>query len=110
MKKFSSGYSSRICSKKTILVVFLLCFTIAFSCTSALYIPSTANETAIASLSELQAGRKSYIRKCGNCHTLYMPEKYTEAEWHHWVDKMTLKVHLDTLEKEQILKYLNKGK
>jgi hypothetical protein len=39
-----------------------------------------------------------------------MPEKYTEAEWHHWVDKMTLKVHLDTLEKEQILKYLNKGK
>jgi hypothetical protein len=41
---------------------------------------------------------------------LYLPEKYSKAEWHHWIDKMTLKVSMDTLEKEQILKYLAKGK
>jgi cytochrome c5 len=75
-----------------------------------LYIPTSNQETTAASLSELQTGRKFYIQKCAGCHTLYLPEKYSKAEWHHWIDKMTLKVSMDTLEKEQILKYLAKGK
>jgi hypothetical protein len=110
LKKYSSDCSSRICFNKTVLVIGLICFSVAFSCTSALYIPTATYETPNASLSELQVGRKSYIQKCGSCHTLYLPEKYTKQEWQLWVDKMTLKVSMDSLEKEQILKYLTKGR
>ncbi len=110
MKKYSLDCYSRICFNKQILIVCLIGLTVAFSCTSTLYIPSSSQETTAASLSELQAGRKFYIQKCAGCHTLYLPEKYTKAEWHQWVEKMTIKVSMDTFEKEQILKYLSKGK
>jgi hypothetical protein len=109
MKKYSSGYFSLIYSDKTILMACLIGFAVAFSCTSALYIPASNHETTTASLSDLQAGRKLYIQKCAGCHTLYLPEKYTTAEWHHWVDEMTKKVSLDTLEKQHILQYLSRG-
>jgi hypothetical protein len=110
LKKYSSGCSFRICSDKSFLVVWLICLSFAFSCASALYIPSANDETPDAGLSELKAGRDLYIRKCGSCHTLYLPEKYNKQEWRHWVDKMAVKVSMDSLEKEQILKYLYKGR
>lgn len=110
MKKFSSDCYSPICSSKAILAVCLIGFVFAFSCTSALYIPSSDQETTTASLSDLNAGRKCYIQKCAGCHTLYLPEKYTKEDWCHWVEKMALQVPLDSLEKAQILKYLNKGR
>ncbi|MDP1622207.1 MAG: hypothetical protein Q8M08_07695 [Bacteroidales bacterium] len=110
MKKYSSDYCSRICSKKTIIIVCLIGFTVAFSCTSALYIPSVNHVTPHASLSELQSGRKQYIRKCAGCHTLYLPEKYSKEQWVYWVDKMDSKVKMDSIEKDEILKYVNHGK
>lgn len=33
------------------------------------------------SLEDLQAGSKLYVLKCGNCHNLILPSKYTGAEW-----------------------------
>lgn len=35
----------------------------------------------IVSYEELKAGSKLYIQKCGNCHNLILPSKYTQAEW-----------------------------
>lgn len=110
LKEYSSGCSFRTCSDKSVLVVWLVCISFAFSCASALYIPSVSHETPDAGLSELKAGRESYIRKCGSCHTLYLPERYNKQEWKGWMEKMVVKVAVDSLEKDQILKYLYKGR
>jgi len=109
MKKSSSDCFSLMFSKKTYAILMLVISVVAFACSSALYVPTVNQETETTSLSELQAGRKLYVQKCGGCHTLYLPEKYTKAEWQHWINKMDTKVKMDTLEKEQILKYLSKG-
>ena len=110
MKKFSSDCCSRICFNQLISLLFLIVFTTAISCASALYIPVTGQETATASLTELQAGRKIYVHKCGGCHSLYLPEKYTKQEWQQLVSEMAPKVAMDSIEKSQVLKYLIKGK
>lgn len=109
MKKFSSGCCSRICSKQKITVLLLIVFSAAISCTSALYIPVSDQETTTASLTELQAGRKLYVHKCGGCHTLFLPEKYTKQEWQVWVSEMAPKVAMDSTEERLVLKYLTKG-
>jgi cytochrome c5 len=95
---------------RSVLAACLVCLFVAFSCTSALYIPTAGHETRDASLAELQAGRNAYIRKCGGCHALVLPEKHNRQEWQLLVDKMTRKIVVDSLEKENILRYLNKGK
>jgi hypothetical protein len=110
MKKFSSECFSRICSDKVIKIAGFICLMHAYSCTSALYIPTIGYETASASLADLEDGRKAYMQYCAACHTLYLPEKYSKEEWIHWVNEMVLKVPLKEGEKEQILKYVCKGK
>jgi hypothetical protein len=35
----------------------------------------------VVTYEELKAGSKLYIQKCGNCHNLILPSKYTQAEW-----------------------------
>jgi hypothetical protein len=34
-----------------------------------------------ASVKDLEAGYKLYVIKCGNCHNLVVPSKYTSSEW-----------------------------
>jgi hypothetical protein len=48
----------------------------------------TANDTDklksrgyMASTKELEDGYKLYVVKCGNCHNLVTPSKYTTSEW-----------------------------
>jgi AMMECR1 domain-containing protein len=35
----------------------------------------------VVTFDELKLGSKLYIQKCGNCHNLILPSKYTQAEW-----------------------------
>jgi len=109
MKKSRLDYCFPICSKKTITIITLIIITVSVSCSTALYIPSESQQTTSASLSQLTEGRKLYVQKCGSCHTLYLPEKYTKLQWQHFLDEMQLKASIDNPEKEQILKYLSKG-
>ena len=109
MKKSSSGCFFPTCCRRTIAFLFFAAFAFLLSCTSALYIPSASHETAMASLAQLQEGRTLYVNKCGSCHTLYLPEKYSKKEWQHWLDEMQEKAVIDTLQKQQILLYLTKG-
>jgi len=98
MKKFSLDYCFHICYKKTITIIIFIVISVSISCSSALY-----------SLSQLQAGRKLYVQKCGSCHTLVLPEKHTKEEWQHLLDEMQLKASINNIEKEKILLYLTKG-
>lgn len=109
MKKYSLDYYSHTRSRKTMVFIILVVISISISCSSVLYIPTESQQTATATLSEMQAGRKLYIQKCGSCHTLVLPEKHTKPEWQHFLAEMQKKASINNLEKEQILKYLSKG-
>lgn len=91
---------------KIIPILVLLVFSI-FKCTSALYKPniSDAQRSGI-SIDTLMAGRKSYIMKCGSCHSLYLPERYTKSEWRKTMDKMQERSKISVEQKVVILKYL----
>ncbi|MFZ4590834.1 MAG: hypothetical protein ACOYN6_07535 [Ignavibacteria bacterium] len=91
------------------LVVFLFASTL-YSCTSALYEPGLKEVKDEVLLSELKEGRKKYIQKCGSCHNLYLPEKYTKTEWEDWLGKMEKRAKLSEKDKSVIFKYLTYGK
>lgn len=109
MKRYSLDYFSRICSRKTYIKLSFVVIAFLLSCTSALYVPTASQQTESTSLTTLQAGRKLYVQKCGNCHTLYLPEKYTKDQWKIYLDEMQQKASINNLEKQQIIAYLNKG-
>lgn len=82
---------------------------ITVACSSALYIPDQNNIVPGSNMLDLQAGRKLYISKCGSCHTLFLPEKYSTDQWPFWLDDMEQKSNLKLQEKKLILNYLTKG-
>lgn len=93
--------------KITALVVTGISMLIA--CSSALYMPSKENVAGNANIEKLGKGRALYVSKCSSCHTLYLPEKYTKAEWTKWVDRMAPKAKITDQEKELIQAYVTKG-
>ena len=97
-------------SKKGLTIYLAVVTTgLIIACSTALYIPSENQGTSNASIYELREGRTAYINKCGGCHSLIVPEKYSAMEWKEWVDRMDSKVKMTEKEKENILKYLTKG-
>ena len=110
MKRFSSDFFSRMFSNRfTASCVAVLTIVLVFACGTALYIPTVNQETSNVSLRDLKDGRAAYINKCGGCHALIIPEKYTKNDWSLWVDRMEPKASITPTEKEQIVKYLSKG-
>jgi len=109
MKKSRSGCSSPSCYRKatTLLLFALIVFMV--SCSSALYMPTAGQQTESASLEQMLEGRKLYVKKCGSCHALILPEKHTKLQWEHYLNEMQQKAAIDNAEKEQILKYLSRG-
>ena len=106
LKKFNSDYYSLMFFKNgitTIILVLVLC-----GCTTALYVPTEydALEQNI-SLNTLKTGRELYIYKCGSCHNLYLPDKYTRQEWIPIMDKMQKRAKIDSSQKDLILKYID---
>lgn len=98
-------------SKKCITgIVAVVCISITVACSSALYMPDPDNTPPGANISDLQAGRKLYVSKCGSCHTLVLPEKYSADQWQSLVDKMETKAKITPDEKRLIVRYLTKGK
>lgn len=111
MKRFNFDFFSPMFSNGTVTnSLIILLIVQVFACGTALYIPTETQETANTSIKDLNDGRAAYINKCGGCHSLVVPEKYTPNDWVKWVDKMEDKAKITPLEKEQILKYLAKGK
>lgn len=110
LKKFNSDYSSPMLSerKKQIGLVMLLAGFV-FACSSSLYVPKESTLYKKEVLNALQKGRAIYIKKCGGCHTLYLPEKYGTSQWRLQTERMAAKAKLTDQEKELILGYLTKN-
>jgi mono/diheme cytochrome c family protein len=98
-------------SKKSITgIVASVSISITVACSSALYMPDQVNTAPGVNIIDLQAGRKLYVSKCGSCHTLVLPEKYSADQWQSLVDKMETKSKITPDEKKLIVGYLTKGK
>ena len=78
-----------------------------YGCSAALKVPTPADaQKSGTQLSTLSQGREMYISHCASCHNLYLPEKYTAAEWKAEVNVMQKKAKINDVQKETILKYL----
>ena len=94
-------------NRKIAFLVLVIVMLVA--CKSALYIPVTENVAKNANIDELAKGRKLYVANCSSCHALYLPEKFTKAEWTKNVDEMAPKAKITDKEKQLILAYVTKG-
>ncbi len=54
-------------------------------------------------------GEELYENYCERCHKLYGPEEYTILEWQSILKKMQHKAHLEDVDMDKILIYLNKS-
>ena len=96
-------------SKRTeILLLFAL--VLLAGCSAALYIPQPGDATADSSLEELTLGRELYVERCGRCHALYLPDRFSVAQWSSSLDRMQPRARIDDTEKALILKMLAAGK
>ena len=73
-------------SKTNKIVLIVTIFILIIACKATLYMPTTIDyaNTGI-SVDSLILGRNLYIDKCGGCHNLRKPEKYTQKAFDlHW--------------------------
>lgn len=68
-----------------------------------------ANAASPPDLSPAQeaSARKLYVAKCAKCHKFYEPNKYTEADWRIWMEKMNKKSKLKPAQAELLNQYLD---
>jgi len=78
--------------------------------TSGLYVPTSADATASATLQELQEGRILYMDNCNACHSLYSPDSYSTAQWKSVMNSMAPKTSMSASDIQLVTKYLCRGK
>lgn len=78
--------------------------------TGSLYVPSSADITVNATLTELQQGRDLYINNCARCHSLYSPDNYSPAQWKAILGSMAPKTSLSSSQVLLVNKYVSRGK
>jgi hypothetical protein len=62
------------------------------------------NRGYMASTQELKEGYKLYVVKCGNCHNLVAPSKYTTSEWQlTYINKELEKAKVDDPKEKKLI-------
>ncbi len=81
-------------------------------CTNNGLVPSEKKIEAIKnqgfsfSADSLKEGYRLYVHKCGNCHFLYRPSKFTVEKWDSVMPVMSGKAMIAQKEKQLILNYI----
>ena len=82
-------------------------------CCTPLIKPPAETDTQVAqqhwsdaSYTQLKQGYSIYIKKCGSCHYLHRPSKYSEEKWKKKIPIMGKKAKLDSLQTQSILRYV----
>lgn len=76
---------------------------------TSLYVPSSADVTANATLLELQQGRTLYINNCNSCHGLYSPDDYSPSQWQSIINQMGPRTGLSASDIKLVTKYVARG-
>jgi len=94
-------------SKIKYLIYFAVIIAGITSCHEALYFP-TPGDSMITGISTdtLVLGRNLFVNNCGSCHSLFLPEKLTAAEWTKVITEMQKKAKCSNQETALILNYL----
>ncbi|MCX7985701.1 MAG: cytochrome c [Bacteroidales bacterium] len=80
---------------------------LAYRCSGALYVPTALDaERENIILDSLILGRELYIRNCGSCHTLYLPDRYSKTEWKAIVKRMQKPAKINDVQANAIYLYL----
>lgn len=77
---------------------------------ASLYIPTSSDVTATATLDELQQGRTLYINNCNSCHDLYSPDSYTPSQWNNIMGNMGMETSMMSDQIILVKKYVSRGK
>lgn len=87
--------------------ISLLSGLLFFACSPALYQPTSidADRTGI-STDNLLIGRSLYVRNCGSCHNLYLPEQFTQKHWEQKMPEMQQKAKISDQEASMITKFV----
>jgi hypothetical protein len=75
----------------------------------SLYVPTAADATPTASLTDLQAGRTLFINSCGRCHSLYSPDSFSATSWKSIVPGMASRAGLSATQASEVSKYVTRG-
>lgn len=78
--------------------------------TANLYVPTSADVTATATLQELQQGRTLYINNCGVCHGLVSPDNNTPTQWKSIISAMAPRTDMNASQVSLVTKYVTRGK
>jgi len=102
--------------KRKGLIIMISISAMAVSCTKTpnstgdLYVPTSADATANATLADLQQGRTLYINNCGKCHGLYSPDSFTSSQWKNSImPSMASKTMMNSTDKSLVTKYVTRG-
>lgn len=57
-------------------------------------------------LSIIREGHSVYLRKCGECHELMLPDRVTDSDWHVVVPGMAWNSGISRQEEDSVLQYL----
>jgi hypothetical protein len=95
----NSKYKNILCPLLLLLVIF--------ACSPALYLPTLGDSQKTGVPADtLAAGRKLYVDKCSGCHSLYLPERFTEKQWEDIMPLMQMKANCSDQDIIMITKYL----
>jgi len=78
--------------------------------TDSLYVPTSADVTASATLADLEGGRVIFINNCAKCHSYYSPDSYSAANWKTIIPNMASRAGLTSTQTTLVTKYATRGK
>ena len=87
-------------------IIGLFALTLAYGCSTVNKLPSTEVITNTAATIDLAQGKILYEGKCGRCHSLYEPSKFTTAQWKPILDRMAPEAKITDEQRDLIYTYL----
>lgn len=63
-------------------------------------------EKANIPLSDIRRGHSVYLKKCGECHELMMPDQVSSSDWHVVVPGMAWNAGISREDEDAVLQYL----
>jgi hypothetical protein len=94
--------------KKISLLVTIVIAVIFTACSVKLYEPTevNVNKRVTASLRDMKKGKAMYAEKCGQCHRVPKPEKFSVQKFTEVMAVMGPKANLLEPEQQYIIKYV----